>query len=114
MAIAKQARQTSVSSPKASAEPSKVDGSITNEELAQKVIDGVQSAKLTAEDLYELRNRFKKLKKTDHRRFTVSALRRHWHCGGLRNSGLMEWSAIGAFAGGRSDTVLPGQLSIQQ
>jgi hypothetical protein len=44
-------------------EPSKVDASITNEELAQKVIDGIQSAKLTAKDLLELRERFRNLKK---------------------------------------------------
>jgi len=47
------------------AEPSKTDGSITNEELAQTVIDGVRLAKLTAEDLLELRNRFAKLKKNE-------------------------------------------------
>jgi len=47
-------------------EPSKTDGSVTNEELAQKVIDGVQSAKLTAEDLLELRDRFAKLKKAEN------------------------------------------------
>jgi hypothetical protein len=48
------------------AEPSKSDGSITNEELAQQVIDGVRSAKLTAEELRELRERFAKLKKTEN------------------------------------------------
>ena len=47
------------------AEPSKKDGSITNEELARKVIDGVRLAKLTAEDLLELRYRFAKLKKNE-------------------------------------------------
>lgn len=47
------------------AEPSKVDGSITNEELAQKVIDGVRFARSTAEELLELRNRFAKLKKNE-------------------------------------------------
>jgi len=44
-------------------EASKTDGSITNEELAKKVIDGIQSAKLTAKDLLELRERFRDLKK---------------------------------------------------
>jgi hypothetical protein len=44
-------------------EASKTDGSITNEELAKKVIDGIQSAKLTAKDLLELRERFRNLKK---------------------------------------------------
>lgn len=47
------------------AEPSKTDGFITNEELAQKVIDGVRCARLTAEDLLELRERFAKLKKKE-------------------------------------------------
>jgi len=47
------------------AEPSKTDGSITNEELAQRVITGIRSAKLTAEDLLELRRRFAKLKKNE-------------------------------------------------
>src|ERR1700688_4813939 len=47
------------------AEPSKTDGSITNEELAQRVIDGVRLAKLTAEDLLDLRQRFAKLKKNE-------------------------------------------------
>lgn len=48
------------------AEPSTLDGSITNEELAQQVIEGVRSAKLTAEELRELRERFAKLKKTEN------------------------------------------------
>lgn len=48
------------------AEPSKVDASVTNEELAQQVIEGVRSAKLTAEELRELRERFSKLKKTEN------------------------------------------------
>jgi hypothetical protein len=46
--------------------PSKMDGSITNEELARQVIEGVRSAKLTAEDLLELRERFAKLKKAEN------------------------------------------------
>jgi hypothetical protein len=46
------------------AEPSKLDASTTNEELAQQVIEGVRSAKLTAEELRELRERFRNLKKT--------------------------------------------------
>jgi hypothetical protein len=46
--------------------PSKMNASITNEELAQQVIDGVRSAKLTAEKLRELRERFAKLKKTEN------------------------------------------------
>jgi hypothetical protein len=45
------------------AEPSKVDAS--NEELARRVIEGVQSAKLTARDLLELRQRFAKLKRNE-------------------------------------------------
>lgn len=44
-----------------STEPSKVYGSITNEQLAQKVIKGVKQAEATAEDLIELRERFTKL-----------------------------------------------------
>jgi len=44
-------------------EPSKVDASVTNEELARRVIEGVRSAKLTAESLERLRERFTKLKK---------------------------------------------------
>jgi hypothetical protein len=48
------------------AEPSKLDASITNEELARQVIEGVRSAKLTAEKLRELRERFAKLKKTEN------------------------------------------------
>jgi hypothetical protein len=47
-------------------EPSKTDASVTNEELAKRVIEGVQSAKLTAEELRELRERFTKLKKTEN------------------------------------------------
>lgn len=65
MAKAKQAQQTSVSSVAASAEPSTLDGSITNEELAEQVIEGVRSAQVTAEDLRELRLRFAKLKKNE-------------------------------------------------
>jgi hypothetical protein len=48
------------------AEPSKVDASITNEELARQVIEGVRSAKLTAEELRELRERFVNLKKAEN------------------------------------------------
>jgi len=48
-----------------STEPSMVYGSITNEQLAQKVIDGLRSAKVTAEELLELRQRFSKLKKNE-------------------------------------------------
>jgi hypothetical protein len=47
------------------AEPSTLDGSISNEALARRVIEGVRSAKLTAEDLLKLRERFSKLKKTE-------------------------------------------------
>jgi hypothetical protein len=46
-------------------EPSTLDGSISNEALARRVIEGVRSAKLTAEDLLELRQRFAKLKKNE-------------------------------------------------
>jgi hypothetical protein len=60
MAKKKKARQNQAV---AKAEPSKTDGSITNEELAQKVIDGLKSAKVTAEELTELRKRFAALKK---------------------------------------------------
>jgi hypothetical protein len=48
------------------AEPSKVDASVTNEELARRVIEGVRSAKLTADDLRKLRERFSELKKTEN------------------------------------------------
>jgi len=47
-------------------EPSTVDGSISNEALARQVIEGVRSAKLTAEDLRKLRERFSELKKTEN------------------------------------------------
>ncbi len=47
------------------AEPSKLDASITNEELARQVIVGVRSARLTADELWELRERFAKLKKNE-------------------------------------------------
>jgi hypothetical protein len=63
------ARKTKASQDAAvanTAEPSTLDASVTNEELAQQVIDGVRSAKLTAEELRELRERFAKLKKTEN------------------------------------------------
>ncbi|MGB7945132.1 MAG: hypothetical protein WCF42_17630 [Terriglobales bacterium] len=47
------------------AEPSKMDGSISNDELARQVIEGVRSARLTAEELRGLRERFRNLKKTE-------------------------------------------------
>jgi hypothetical protein len=59
-------KKTSQKEPAANtAEPSKMDASITNEELAQRVIAGIRSAKLTAEDLLELRQRFANLKKNE-------------------------------------------------
>jgi hypothetical protein len=59
-------KKTSQKEPAANtAEPSKMDASITNEELAQRVIAGLRSAKLTAEDLLELRQRFANLKKNE-------------------------------------------------
>jgi hypothetical protein len=61
MAKKKKARQNEAVAN--SAEPSKTDGSITNEELAQKVIEDVKQAKVTAEKLNDLRNRFAALKK---------------------------------------------------
>ncbi|MGO9087922.1 MAG: hypothetical protein ACLQBK_22110 [Candidatus Sulfotelmatobacter sp.] len=61
--MAKKIKATQNEAVETTAEPSKTDGSITNEELARKVIDGVRLAKLTAEDLLELRQRFAKLKK---------------------------------------------------
>ena len=58
-------KKTSQSEPIATTvEPSKVDAS--NEELARRVIEGVQSAKLTAKDLLELRQRFAKLKRNEN------------------------------------------------
>lgn len=63
--MAKKAKATQNEAVSNIAEPSKTDGSITNEELAQKVIDGVRLAKLTAEDSLELRDRFAKLKKNE-------------------------------------------------
>jgi len=63
MAKKKKARQNEAVAN--TAEPSKTDGSITNEELAQKVIGGVKQAKVTAEELTELRNRFAALKKDE-------------------------------------------------
>ena len=47
-------------------EPSTLDGSISNEALARRVIEGVRFAKLTAGDLLELRQRFAKLKKNEN------------------------------------------------
>jgi hypothetical protein len=64
--MAKRLKGTQNEAVGTAAEPSKVDASITNEELAQRVIEGVQSAKLTAEDMPELRERFAKLKKTEN------------------------------------------------
>jgi hypothetical protein len=63
--MAKKAKATEDEAVSNSAEPSKTDGSITNEELARRVIEGVQSARLTAEELRELRERFAKLKKNE-------------------------------------------------
>jgi hypothetical protein len=63
--MAKKSNATQNDAKANTAEPSKLDASETNEELAQKVIDGVRLAKLTAEDMLELRNRFAKLKKNE-------------------------------------------------
>jgi hypothetical protein len=61
MAKKKKARQNEAAVN--TAEPSKTDGSITNEELAKKVIEDVKQAKVTAEELTDLRKRFAALKK---------------------------------------------------
>ncbi len=72
MAKKKKASQNEAGSN--TAEPSKMDGSIKNEELAERVIAGIQSARLTAEDLRELRERFRNLKKTEDIAPTPSSL----------------------------------------
>jgi hypothetical protein len=64
--MAKKSKATQNDALATTVEPSKPDASITNEELAQRVIVGVRSAKLTAEDLLKLRERFSKLKKAEN------------------------------------------------
>jgi len=73
--MAKKVKASQKAAVATTGKPSKMNASITNEELAQQVIEGVRSAKLTAEELRELRERFAKLKKTEN---IVGYCRNQW------------------------------------
>jgi hypothetical protein len=64
--MAKKVKASQKAAAAKTGKPSKMDGSIKNDELAERVIAGIRSARLTAEDLRELRERFRNLKKTEN------------------------------------------------